>query len=374
MSREYQAVTGCINFCFDTGVDGGTVAPVPIRPDLDWDRIFELSSWHGVEGPVQAALVRSVATSGSAEDVVPAELLERLGAAVAVASMHTSFLLAHRVPVCEALAADGIPVMLLKGAALLESVYTSVALRSMGDLDLLVPESAIAAAVEALSAIGFQSDAAQMRRWPVTHRHVPRLISNDGAAVVELHRHILNGAGAASITPMWQRALAARDGPWLTPSPTDMVVHLALHFTEDRSLHSRFALRQLADLTATIRTAEHDVDWDAVALEARRLGRSTDVFLALYALHEVIGTPIPEDVLQLLVPPGCTRAIRRRFIDHWVLATGQRPALEVLAARVAAGGRGNAGWARIIRRFAPLLGHPAAAVEDLRLNRLVRRE
>jgi len=370
MSREYQAVTGCINFCFD----GGTVAPVPIPPDLDWNRVFELSTWHGVEGPVHAALVRVVTTSGSAEDVVPAELLERLGAAVAVASMRTSFLLAHREPVCQALAADGIPVMLLKGAALLESVYTSVASRSMGDLDLLVPESAIAAAVDALSAIGFQSDAAQMRRWPVTHRHVPRLISNDGAAVVELHRHILNGAGAASITPMWQRALAARDGPWLTPSPTDMVVHLALHFTEDRALHSRFALRQLADLAATIRTAEHDVDWDAVALEARRLGRSTDVFLALYALHEVIGTPFPEDVLQLLVPPRCTRAIRRRFIDHWVLATGQRPALEVLAARVAAGGRANAGWVRNIRRFAPLLGHPAAAVEDLRLNRLVRRE
>jgi len=345
-----------------------------MSPDLDWGRILDLSAWHGVEGLVHAALSPTSPAGRSAGDAHRAAQLDRLGAAVAVASMRTSFLLVQRNRVCDALASDGIPVMLLKGAALLESVYTSVASRSMGDLDLLVPEAAIGAAVETLCGIGFRSDAAQLNRWPVTHRHVPRLIGNDSAAVVELHRHILNGGDVASITPMWQRALPGRGGPWLTPSPTDMVVHLAVHFTEDRAYHSRFALRQLADLAATIRIAEHDLDWELVADEARRLDRPTEVFFALYALREVMGTPVARDLLQLLAPPRCTRALRRRFIERWVLATGPRSTLEVLAARAAAGGPSAADWPQIIRRLTPLLGHPAAAVEDLRLNRLVRRE
>jgi hypothetical protein len=373
-SPEYQALTGCINAGLQPWPDAGTTPVLRISPTLDWDRLFELSTWHGVEGLVHAALVRAVTVGGSAGDIVPSGLLEKLGATTAVMSMRTSFLLAQRQPVCQALTANQIPVMLLKGAALLESVYTSAASRSMGDLDLLVPESEVGAAVEALHAIGFRSDAAQMNRWPVTHRHVPRLISRDSAAVVELHRHILSGADVASIAPMWERAQPGREGTWLTPSPTDMVVHLALHFTEDRTYHLRFALRQLADLASVIRMTPSQVDWDVVGAEARRLDRSTSVFFALYAVQEIIGTPIPDDVLPLLAPPGCTRAIRRRFLDRWVLATGQREAVEVLAARVAAGGRRQTGWAPLIRRFAPLLGHPAAAVEDVRLNRLVKPE
>jgi hypothetical protein len=372
MSPENQALTGCINAGLERPIEGGPPQLAPISPILEWDRLLELSAWHGVEGLVHAALART--SNGSAGGIAPAESLEMLGAAAAAASIRTSFLLIQRDRVCAALAADGIPVMLLKGAALHEMVYTSVASRSMGDLDLLVPESAVGAAIDTVSAIGFQSDAAQMNRWPVTHRHAPRLISNDAAAVVELHRHILNDPGIASIDPMWQRARPGRGGPWLTPSPTDMAVHLAVHFTEDRAFHSRFALRQLADLAATIRMAGVDLNWDLLAGEARRLGRSISVFLALHTVHEVMGTPLPEDLLQSLVPPGCTRAIRCRFIDRWVLATGPRPPLEVVAARVAGGGRGDASFRRIIRRLAPLLSHPAAAAEDLRLNCLVKRE
>ena len=372
MSPEYQALAGCINASFDARIEGVPPPFAPTSPGLNWDRMLELSAWHGVEGLVHAALVQS--TCGSEVDIVPAETLGMLGTAAAVASMRTTFLLAQRDRVCEALATDGIPVMLLKGAALLESVYTSMASRSMGDLDLLVPEAAVAAAVETISAVGFRSDAAQLRRWPVTHRHVPRLIGNDSGVVVEIHRHILNGDGVASITPMWQRARPGRGGPWLIPSPTDMVVHLAVHFTEDRAYHSRFALRQLADLVATIRIAEDELDWDLIVGEARRLDRSTEVFFALYTLHEVIGTPIADDLLQHLAPPRCTRATKRRFIERWVLATGARSTLKVRAARAGAGGRSHTDWTQIICGLTPLLSHPAAVADDLRLSRLVRRE
>ena len=45
--------------------------------------------------------------------------------------------------------------MLLKGAALAITVYDSIGLRPMGDLDLLVPEERLAEAVARLKALGY---------------------------------------------------------------------------------------------------------------------------------------------------------------------------------------------------------------------------
>ena len=53
------------------------------------------------------------------------------------------------------LAAEGIEVIVLKGASLVESVYGNPALRQMGDVDLLVREGDFKAAVDVLKKDGY---------------------------------------------------------------------------------------------------------------------------------------------------------------------------------------------------------------------------
>ena len=49
MSPEYQTLTGCINASFGRCTEGGLPPFAPILPILDWDRMLELSAWHGVD-------------------------------------------------------------------------------------------------------------------------------------------------------------------------------------------------------------------------------------------------------------------------------------------------------------------------------------
>jgi hypothetical protein len=49
-----------------------------------------------------------------------------------------------------------IPVLILKGAYLAATVYESIALRAMVDLDILVPEAKLAAAVEQMNTLGYR--------------------------------------------------------------------------------------------------------------------------------------------------------------------------------------------------------------------------
>jgi hypothetical protein len=72
-----------------------------------------------------------------------------------------------------------LPVVLLKGIALLGEVYSDPGLRSMSDIDLWVAEPDLPAISRGLSGLGFEQDPV----YPTTFRR--------GAATVDLHTHFL---------------------------------------------------------------------------------------------------------------------------------------------------------------------------------------
>src|SRR5574341_1546897 len=91
-----------------------------------------------------------------------------------------------------ALAAEGIEVVLLKGAALASTVYQSFLERPMGDLDLLVAEEDAQRAHSIMQAAGWMWDEAA---YPFSryadHHHLPPLDDAAGTGVrLELHTGI----------------------------------------------------------------------------------------------------------------------------------------------------------------------------------------
>ncbi len=86
------------------------------------------------------------------------------------------------------LQAAGIEVVCLKGFALAHLYYPDADLRCIGDLDLLVREGALGAAIETLEANGFAFGAVGMKRWGfISDASFVPMIAADGTCAVDLH-------------------------------------------------------------------------------------------------------------------------------------------------------------------------------------------
>src|SRR5256885_13767057 len=99
---------------------------------LDWEALSDLAQ-HEKATPV---LVRQLGRIGVAIPGSENMDLRQLAAASVMNMLHLERLLFQAL---DGLSQRGIPVMLLKGAALAYSVYPSITERPMGDLDILLP-------------------------------------------------------------------------------------------------------------------------------------------------------------------------------------------------------------------------------------------
>jgi hypothetical protein len=113
----------------------------------------------------------------------------------------------------DALRNSGIPVVWIKGAAVLARTSTKVANRQMEDIDLLIPENQVSIATLCLQQAGFHSAADQELA------HEPRLITHNSHAIafkdstgaeVDLHwQAFKETAGSVDEKDLWQRATQA---------------------------------------------------------------------------------------------------------------------------------------------------------------------
>ena len=103
------------------------------RSEDEWREAAAAAEYHGV-GPLLFSTVRDLAgTLGS-----PGDLLEEMRRKYYAAAARNMRLYHELRKVLELFGRERIPVILLKGAHLAEAVYGNIALRSMGDVDLLV--------------------------------------------------------------------------------------------------------------------------------------------------------------------------------------------------------------------------------------------
>jgi hypothetical protein len=289
--------------------------------DLDWERVLGSALWHGMAPMLQAHL--SDPDLGLA---VPPEVADHLRRAARESTVRSMQLAVELDRVLALLDSEGIPVLLLKGAALLELVYDHPGLRPMVDLDLLVPEQSVRRAHELVQGLGYQ--VAQARLSPdtdahlaVAHHHFPLVHRN---ALVELHHKILWERPDYDVAGVWERSTPSpNQPPRRLPAPEDLVLHVSAHFALDRMRRNESALRQLADLA---RTADRfDLDWDAVVDRARRSEVAELLFLALDSADVLFGRVAPPEVLDAVRPPSYTPELGELFLRERVLAT--RPSL-----------------------------------------------
>jgi hypothetical protein len=280
--------------------------------DARWDRVLGLAAWHRLS-PMLYRHLRGCRAA-------PSRVVDALEATYFSNAARNLFVGEALRRVLEALSAADAPAMLLKGAALVESVYSDPALREMLDLDILVPAPRLDAANAALEAIGYvpASPLRSERDTPawtrVHHHHDPALVDEHQIAAVELHHHVAMEDERAhfDIADMWERARpVAGPPPHLLPSREDLLLHVCLHFTRSRLGGSYRlggsggALAQLCDIAWII--GREPPDWGSLVIAARSYGIDARIFLALFAAHE-LGVVNARPALRAMCPPGSTRA------------------------------------------------------------------
>jgi hypothetical protein len=206
----------------------------------------------------------------------------------------------------------------MKGAALARFTYAEAALRPFNDLDLLVPLREVDAAHRALLHAGYQVAGETPTLADLTWRHARGYFDPAGLRMpVDLHWRFTGYPLTMALDRpgVFRRAVEVRIGgePALLPTPGDMVVAVSIAFLREL-WYCKPRLRYLRDLAEIV--SRHPVDWDLVLrVVAETPPVRSPVYLALGAAVDLLGAPVPTDMLDRLPRPR-SRHLARRLRAH----------------------------------------------------------
>lgn len=296
----------------DRGVAGATAACLPPHfpnayDDPVWNTLADEAEYHGVAPLIEPMIS---ALSRTRPDAVPEDVRR---AFAALASRHRRAAAAREQCIDQLLAAfadAGIPIILLKGAALAHLIYPSPAVRAMVDIDVLVAAGDTERAVAISRDLGFSFATRYGSRFAGRMHHLPAATTERSGFRIslEIHTDTMSPDQADSLTfatlaaePQRFSRGASPDG--LALGPTDMLRHLARHAFEPAR---RIRLIHLYDLWRYRRMLDAKIDWRDVAARfpevtvALRL--VSHVFANRRDLRDLACEPVPAGVGLGMVP------------------------------------------------------------------------
>ncbi|MBS3997294.1 MAG: nucleotidyltransferase family protein [Hydrogenophaga sp.] len=240
--------------------------------------------------------------------------------------------LRHEVRAIErALRPTGVPLVLLKGAAYVQTGLRAAQGRMVSDVDILVPREQLAEVESALMMAGWVStqrnayDQLYYRTWM---HELPPLRHMKRGSVLDVHHAILPPtARYKPDTGLLLRAARATgaDERVFVLAPVDMVLHSAAHLFHEGELD--LGLRGLLDLDALLRELGQEPGfWLELIHRAHQLDLERPLFHALRYTHWMVGTPHPDATVHALQASPRVRMprLQQRVLDALYLR-GLRP-------------------------------------------------
>ncbi len=234
----------------------------------------------------------------------PATIEAALSEAYTTTAIRNTALLYELERALAALDRAGVPVLLLKGAALAEAIYGDPALRPMADGDLLVQPADRATAQAALRLAGYEP-VGEERHPGDTARYESQVALRKPGPLptrIELHWSLLDAPYYQARLPMdwfWAGAEPLRVGDTVAAGlgPTAnllyLIVHLVLH-------HRATGLMWWYDIAELLHVCGRRVDWDALLVQARACDLVLPLARVLSELATRWAAAVPADVLARL--------------------------------------------------------------------------
>ncbi len=269
--------------------------------EIDWQRTRALAERTRV-APLLFRALRDVPE-------VPDDVRDALHISY-LATARRNLLFRHELgTVLRTFAAARIPVLVLKGTALIETVYSSIALRPMHDIDVLVHRRDVGRALGVLTTIGFAADRVERQAGVDTVFECECVVFKDGVSKIplEIHWSLFDSPYYQYALPMewfWGTAAPVRvaDARALMLGPEAQVLHLCGHL---RLHHWGDELLWLHDVACVATIWRTRIDWNLVLERARAFDLVISLRDVLGRVAVEWGAPIPGavlDELQAIVP------------------------------------------------------------------------
>jgi len=204
-----------------------------------------------------------------------------------------------------------IPVVVLKGAALLENVYLNVALRPMNDIDILVKKESLSKVNIVLKKCGYfdlckATIKTQRTVSPYLNSKVYRKPSCEDC-FLHVHWHLVNTTipvemyyDKIDMVKIWKEAestsIGGAEGLILAPH------HFLIHLCEHALNHFFDKLILLYDVHMFIERNRDGFDWNKFVVETLDFNLARPAYYTLYFTTKFFETQIPEYVLERLKP------------------------------------------------------------------------
>jgi Uncharacterised nucleotidyltransferase len=272
-------------FPFDEGA-----ARSPDLQDKDWPLLVKTASDHGIAPLVFAALKKSELLGTAPKSATETLRLTYLRAGVAnhLAFQELSFWV-------DRFGREQIDLVVLKGGALAVTIYPDIALRPMGDLDLLITPDAVERATRALIEEGYVAFAELTPEF-ANKFSVEQSFFRKGnrPSQIDLHWHVFTTPYYFERIPVeWFRQrtmeISINNGRVLAFLPTAQLLHLAAHYM----FHNYRRLIWSYDLALLVARCFRQIDWEDVIKAAAEFGLSQALYEALTEVRERWGVRIP---------------------------------------------------------------------------------
>jgi Uncharacterised nucleotidyltransferase len=301
------------------------------------------------------------------------ELMPRLKGVYRQVWFRNQLILREGAGAVRALQSEGIPVLLIKGAALVSSVYADVALRPMDDFDVVVPRQSFRRATEALRRHGWRVTPEPGDLEPhLEFRHALAL-RREGSGDLDLHWTSTYGAFHRSAeSESWQYAQEVKAGGETVRilAPPDQLLQICVHATLPNL--DVAPIRWIPDALFILAHAGTSFDWQRLIEIARRRSMSHVLLRCLGYLREGFALPVPLEVLNAL---RRNASLRERVLLRIRLARG--PGQRWYSAMVWMRLVFLDGWTAVPRRLS-LLGRFLRSIydvpDDAHLSRFIIRK
>ena len=304
-SREMELLLASGRLCLRTFREEDALAL--LRIPLDWTHLLDTAEEEGMGGLLAFQLVR---LSRVCPLDLPLDLLTRTLHRIAARNMA---LLAELAALREDLRQRGLRAIVLKGGALIETVYGGhPGLRPLSDLDLLIGAGDLPVVGEVLQRRGFH---------PISPSST---FFVKGSAAIDIHPDLIGTARIKrralavrfDAEALWREAvpLDPADPTLLVLSPLHQLLHLAVHALK----HSFCRLIWFVDLGLVLK----QVRWEELEEGARASGTLRPLAYALFGLRALMGVEAPLEALASLPRPNrVERAFLRAVVDRKEIET-----------------------------------------------------
>jgi hypothetical protein len=281
--------------CLADNKPGATLTWLHNLTDGDWDNLVQTALSHSL-APLLYHSLRPL----FAGPAVPQAVQQRLKEAYFLSAARNMRIYRDLLKILRSFNAAGVSVILLKGVHLAEIVYGNIALRPMGDVDLLVKDVDLLRAHEMLVAQGYAAPHSNMGN---TLGNLPHYIKTN-SPIIEIHYNIvgLPFSRRFAVEELWERArpVAIQGVDTLTLCPEDLLLHLCVHTAIDHGFEN--GLMPFFDIARTIDHYRNEIDWNMLLHRAGQWGLRSCVYLVLSLSKKMTGLSLPAQLYAKSMP------------------------------------------------------------------------